>query len=134
MAKICIFFHCFGFICQKKYIDFDHKLGIWWIKSKKYANFICELGKLAIQIKDDRYINWKTAQIEKIFNNFPKIWTEKVGMVSLMQNEGKTCNKKTMITFSSNDFSTLSVSRVSEFQSDQPIRTRFITYCGLIMV
>ncbi len=45
--------------------------GIRRIKSKKYANFISESGKLAIQIKDDYYINWKNARIEKIFNNFP---------------------------------------------------------------
>ncbi len=39
-------------------------------KNKKYTNFRCKLGKLAIQIKDDYYINWKNAQIGKFFNNF----------------------------------------------------------------
>ncbi len=31
------------------------------------------------KIKDDYYINWKTAQIKKNFYNFPKIWIGKVG-------------------------------------------------------
>ncbi len=35
-------------------------------------------GKLAIQIKDDYYINWKNAQIGKILIIFPKIRTGKV--------------------------------------------------------
>ncbi len=39
--------------------------------TKKYANFRLESGKLAIQIKDDYCMNWKTAQMEKNFNNFP---------------------------------------------------------------
>ncbi len=38
-------------------------------------------------------------------------------MVSLMQNEGKTDNRKTMITFSSDDFSAPSESRTSELQT-----------------
>ncbi len=40
-------------------------------KIKKYTNFGCKSGKLAIQIKDNCYINWKNAQIGNIFNNFP---------------------------------------------------------------
>ncbi len=36
-------------------------------KIKKHTNFRHESGKLAIQIKDDYYINWKTVQIEKNF-------------------------------------------------------------------
>ncbi len=31
-----------------------------------------------LQIKDDCYINWKNAQIGKMFIIFPKIWTRKV--------------------------------------------------------
>ncbi len=36
-------------------------------------------------------------------------------MVSLMQNEGKTDNRKTMITFLSDNFSASSASRISMF-------------------
>ncbi len=73
MAYFFDFIHFFGFICQKKYayFDFDHKPGIQQIKSKKYSDFRHELGELAIQIKHDYNINWKNAQIEQIFNNFP---------------------------------------------------------------
>ncbi len=46
---------------------------------------------------------------------FPKIWTEKAWMVSLMQNEGKTDNRKTMITFSFDNFSAPSESRMLIF-------------------
>ncbi len=35
-----------------------------------------------------------------------------------MQNEGKTDNKKTMITFSSDDFSTSSKSRIVNFDHE----------------
>ncbi len=37
-----------------------------FIKSKKYANFRYKLGKLAIQTKDDYYINLKNTKIGKI--------------------------------------------------------------------
>ncbi len=35
------------------------------------ADFNWKLEKLGIQIINDYYINWKIAQIEKMFNNFP---------------------------------------------------------------
>ncbi len=41
---------------------------------KNFTDFSHKSGKLAIQIKDDYYINWKkNAQIGKIFVIFPKI-------------------------------------------------------------
>ncbi len=84
-------------------------------KIKKYANFIGELAKLAIQIKDDYYIMGK--QLRKIILYFSrKSGWERRWMVSLMQNEGKTDNKKTMISFSSDDFSAPSDSRICEFR------------------
>ncbi len=67
-----------------------------------------------IQIKDDR-INWKNNQIRRILIIFPKIWTGKVWIISLMQNEGKIIdNRKTKITFLSDDFSTPRESRIYE--------------------
>ncbi len=51
---------------RKKIFDSSHKLGIRRIKLKKYADFRTKSGKLAIQIKDDYYINWKkTIKLEK---------------------------------------------------------------------
>ncbi len=38
-------------------------------KIKKYADLSRKLGKLAIQIKDDYYINWKNAKTRKIYDN-----------------------------------------------------------------
>ncbi len=41
---------------------------------KRYANFGAisdESETVAIQIKNDYYTNWKTGQVEKIFNHFP---------------------------------------------------------------
>ncbi len=68
-----------------------------------------------IQIKDDYYINWKKARIRKIFNIFPQNLDRKGGwwMVSRMQNEGGTDNRKDMISF--NDFSAPSESRMFIF-------------------
>ncbi len=53
------------------YIDFGHKSGIWQIESKQHIGFNRKLGELAIQIKDEYYINWKNTRIGKLFNNFP---------------------------------------------------------------
>ncbi len=39
-------------------------------KKKKNANFKRKSGKLAIQIKDDYYINCKNAKIQNIYDNF----------------------------------------------------------------
>ncbi len=83
--------------------------------AKKYPNFRCKSGKLAIQIKDDYYINSKNAQIKKIVIIFPKIWTRKEVDGLPMQNEGKT-DKKIVITFLSDDFSAPSESRICEYR------------------
>ncbi len=66
---------------------------------EKIADFGHKSGKLAIQMKDDYYINWKNTQIRRILIIFPKIWTRKAWIISLMQNEGKIDNRKIMIMF-----------------------------------
>ncbi len=144
MAKIGEFFQFYSFFCfygaSIKYVDFCHQLKIPQIKSKKYADFWYKSfwyksGKLAIQIKDDYYINWKNTQIRRILIIFPKIWTGKVWIISRMQNEGKIDNRKTMITFLSDDFNAPRESQICENRLwNQPIRARFIFYCGLILV
>ncbi len=53
--------------------------------TKIYVDFSRKLAKLAIQIKDNYYINWKNTRIRKIL--------------------GKTDNRKTMIILSFDDFS-----------------------------
>ncbi len=59
---------------QKIYNNFHflvgHKLEILQTKLKKYADFSSKSEKLAIQIKDDYYINRKNAKILKFFDNF----------------------------------------------------------------
>ncbi len=45
-------------------------LEIRQIKSEKYSDFNRKSGKLAVQIKDDYYINWKKLKSEKIYDNF----------------------------------------------------------------
>ncbi len=45
----------------------------------------------------------------------PTIWTEKAVMVYLMQNDGKTGNRKTMIAVSLDNFCTPSESRMFIF-------------------
>ncbi len=47
-------------------------------KIEKIRRLQSKLEKLAIQIKDDHYINWKNAKTQKIYDNFCfKILTEK---------------------------------------------------------
>ncbi len=72
--KSALFFLFFSYSCSyslTKYSNYGHKLGIRRIESKKCTDFSRKSGKLAIQIKDDYYINRKNAGIEKIFINFP---------------------------------------------------------------
>ncbi len=52
---------------------------------------------------------------EKFLIIFPKIWIEKVVDGLPKENEGKTDNRKTMITFSFNKFSAPSDSRMFTF-------------------
>ncbi len=68
MFPASIFFDLINFLVLfvKKWVNFGHNSGIWQIKSRKYATFSRKSGKLAIQIKDDYYINWKNAQIGKM--------------------------------------------------------------------
>ncbi len=74
------------------------------------------------------YINRKMLKMEKLY------WKGR-WIISLIQNEGKTDNRKTMITFLSDDFKVPSKSRICEYQLwNQPIRTQFIFNCGLILV
>ncbi len=77
MEETCDFFlfysFFFGFICQKNTLISAIKFGIQRIKFKKYTDFSCKLGKLAIQIKDDFYINWKNVQIGECLIISPKI-------------------------------------------------------------
>ncbi len=76
------------------------------MRLKKYADFSRKSGKVAIQIKDDYYVNLKNARNRKILIIFLKSGqNKKRWMVSLMQNEGKTDNRKTLITVSFDDFS-----------------------------
>ncbi len=57
-------------------ISVQYKISTIWIfrirriESKKHADFSRESGKLAIQIKNDYYINRENARIEEILNNF----------------------------------------------------------------
>ncbi len=51
-------------------VGFSHKLGIRLIMLKRYADFNGKSEKLAIQIKDDYYINWKNCKTRKIYDNF----------------------------------------------------------------
>ncbi len=64
LVYIFDFIHFF-LVLFVKTVDFIHKLEIWRIKSKKYADFSRKSGKLTNQIKDDYYINWKNAKIRK---------------------------------------------------------------------
>ncbi len=66
---------------------------------EKNANFRRKSEILAIQIKDNYYINWKNVQIGKIVLIFPKIWTGKaVDNLRNTECRGKTDNSTTMIT------------------------------------
>ncbi len=109
MAKIDVFFRFYSFLwlsASLKYVNFSHKLEIPQIKWKKYVNFWHKSGKLAKQIKDDYYINLKNTQIRRILIIFPTIWTGKAWIISLVQNEGKIDNGKTIITVLCDDFTT----------------------------
>ncbi len=56
-----LFIFVWFYSLKKSDCDFDYKLGI--------CDFIRKSGKLAIQIKDNYYINWKNAKIRKIYDN-----------------------------------------------------------------
>ncbi len=56
----------------------------------------------------------KKPKLEKFFIIFPKMLTDNAWMVSLMQNYRETDNGKTMITFTSTNFSAPSESRTCE--------------------
>ncbi len=74
LAEISVFFSIsfiFLVLFIKKNCDFGHKLRIWRIKSKKKMQIsIVNWEELAIQIKDDWYINWENAKTIKIYDNF----------------------------------------------------------------
>ncbi len=56
MDKIVVFFQFYSFLVFGNLMN----------KIKKYADFSRKSGKLAIQIKDDYYMNWKNVQIGKM--------------------------------------------------------------------
>ncbi len=68
----------------KKYIDFHHKSEIWRIISKKYADFGCKSGKLAVQIEEEHCKNANNTEIWKISANFQTAWWKLHQVLSLI--------------------------------------------------
>ncbi len=122
---------------SEKYITFDCKLGMQRIRLKKYSDFSRKSEKLKIQIKNDYNINWEDVRIGKNFNYFLQNLNRKVVygiLVSLMQTEGKTNNRKTVIMFSFDDFSAPGESQMFIFWLFHQFTTQLYTHAILMLL